>query len=109
MSNIPHEPTQMSREVVTALVLVGSSQKQIGDILNIDEKTLAKYYRHELDNSLATALAKVGKVAFQKALDGDTKMVEFILKCRGRWAYHREEEEKKSTTDTLLEKLIDKL
>ncbi len=109
MSN-PHEPDEVSREVVKSLVLVGSTQEQIADILKIDDKTLRKYYREELDNSLTISLGKIAKTAYQLALSGDQKMIEFILKCRGKWSYYKPpEEDKKTTTDTLLEKLIDKL
>lgn len=109
MSN-PHEPTKISRELVKSLVALGSTQEHIADIMGIDEKTLRKYYREELDHSLSLLLKDVADTAYKMALRGDQKMIEMILKCRARWsAYKPPEEEKKSTTDTLLETLIDKL
>jgi hypothetical protein len=109
MSN-PHEPTQISRELVRSLVRLGSTHEKIADIIDIDEKTLRKYYRVELDHSLAMTLGEIADTAYKMALRGDHKMIELILKCRARWSYYKEpEEEKKTNTDTLLEKLIDKL
>jgi hypothetical protein len=110
MSNIPHVPTPISRELVKSLVALGEPQEKIADIIDIDEKTLRKHYREELDHSLPLLLSRVANTAYKKALDGDPKMIELVLKCRARWsAYKPPEEEKKTTTDTLLETLIDKL
>jgi len=110
MSNTPHVPTSISRELVKSLMLLGETQDKIADILHIDDKTLRKHYREELDHSLPLLLSAISNTAYQLALKGDLKMIELILKCRGKWsAYKPPEEEKKSTTDTLLETLIDKL
>lgn len=110
MSNTPHVPTSISRELVKSLVALGENQDKIADILDIDDKTLRKHYRQELDHSLSLLLGRVSDTAYKKALDGDPKMIELILKCRAKWAaYKPPEEDKKSTTDTLLETLIDKL
>ncbi len=113
MSNVhgnTHIPTTYSRELVKSLVALGEAQDKISDIIGIDEKTLRKHYRQELDHSLPLLLSRVADTAYKKALDGDPKMIELVLKCRARWsAYKPPEEDKKSTTDTLLETLIDKL
>lgn len=78
----PHEPTRATREAVKMHALVGTRQEVIADILSIDPKTLRKYYREELDQSLAQANATIGGSLFNKAKGGDTAAMIFWLKTR---------------------------
>jgi hypothetical protein len=54
-------------------------------------------------------ISEISTNAYSLARNGNEKMIEFVLKTQGKWSYAKPEEDKKSTTDTLLEKLIDKL
>lgn len=78
----PHEPTKVTREVVKLHSMVGTPQEVIADILNIDAKTLRKWYRKELDVSVAQANAQVGGALYNKAIKGDTAAAIFWLKTR---------------------------
>lgn len=80
-----HEPSKEGRELVKLHALVGTKQEVIADILGIDPKTLRKYYREELDQSLAQANAVIGGALFNKAKGGDTASQIFWLKTRARW------------------------
>lgn len=108
MSN-PHIPDSYSREVVRALVVVGANQEAIARYLKISVDTLDKYYRTELDEGLYDALMPVAKTAIQLAQEGNVKMIDLVLKYRAGWAKNADDEKKRINTDTLLEKLIDKL
>lgn len=55
----PHIPTGMQRRLVQVLAAQGIPQFQICRVLEIDEKTLRRHYRHELD---------VGAVRLESAL-----------------------------------------
>jgi hypothetical protein len=55
MSRRPHEPSKESRQLVQLHATIGTPQAVISDILGIDNKTLTKYYREELDQALARA------------------------------------------------------
>jgi hypothetical protein len=55
----PHEPTSQTTAEVRALATFGVPQEQIADYLDIDAKTLRKYYRAELDNSKLAVRARV--------------------------------------------------
>ena len=82
MSRKAHEPTKATREVVKLHALVGTRQEVIADILEIDEKTLRKHYRAELDQSRWQANATIGGALFNKAKSGDTAAMIFWLKTR---------------------------
>lgn len=85
MSRRPHEPTKESRQLVQLHATIGTPQKVIADILGIDDKTLAKYYRDELDQAMARANASVGGALFNKATKGDTAAMIFWMKTRAGW------------------------
>lgn len=57
----------------------------IAQVLQIDVKTLYKYYRRELDTARDLANAQVGGALFNKALAGDTTAQIFWMKTRARW------------------------
>jgi hypothetical protein len=85
MSRRPHEPSKESRQLVQLHATIGTPQKVIADIIGIDDKTLAKYYREELDQAMARANAAVGGALFNKAKSGDTAAMIFWMKTRAGW------------------------
>lgn len=80
-----HEPTKATREVVKLHTMVGTDQRVIADILDIDPKTLRKHYRAELDQSKARANAQIGGALFKKASAGDTTAMIFWMKTQAGW------------------------
>jgi hypothetical protein len=85
-----HEPTKQTRELVSLHATVGTTQSVIADLLDIDDKTLRKYYRKELNQSLAKANATIGGHLFNKAKNGDTTAQIFWLKTRAQWSEKKE-------------------
>lgn len=77
-----HQPTKALRDTVMLHARVGTPIKTIAKVLKIDDKTLTKYYRDELDTSLAIANAEVGGHLFNKTRQGDTAAQIFWLKTR---------------------------
>ena len=90
MSRNPHEPSKESRQLVQLHATIGTPQAVISDILGIDNKTLTKYYREELDQALARANASVGGALFNKATKGDTTAMIFWMKTRAGWREKQE-------------------
>ncbi len=90
MSRRPHEPSKESRQLVQLHATIGTPQKVIADILDIDDKTLTKYYRAELDQAMARANASVGGALFNKATKGDTAAMIFWMKTRAGWREKQE-------------------
>ena len=80
-----HEPTHAQRELVKLHATIGTRQDVIADIIGIDDKTLRKHYREELDQSAAQANAVVGGALFNKAKAGDTAAQIFWMKTRAGW------------------------
>jgi|SRR6185295_6916589 len=81
-----HEPTETSRAEVKALSSFGNTQDQICSYLDIDVKTLHKYYRRELDTAVIQANAQVAKRLYNKAVNQDDLSAQvFWLKTRARW------------------------
>lgn len=81
----PHTVTESRRKLVELHATIGTTQETIADLLGIDAKTLRKYYREELDQSAAKALAAVGGALYNKAIKGDTAAMIFWMKTRGGW------------------------
>ena len=98
-----HEPTKATRELVQLHAMVGTDQRVIADILEIDPKTLRKHYRTELDNSKAKANATIGGALFNKAKAGDTAAMIFWMKTQARWC-ERQEIDHQSTDGSMTPK-----
>jgi len=81
----PHEPTEATRQTVQLHTMVGTNQTDIARVLDIDEKTLRKYYRDELDLAKAKANATIGGALFNKAKTGDTAAMIFWMKTQAGW------------------------
>ena len=64
----------------------------IASVLQVDVKTLYKYYRRELDTARDLANAQVGGALFNKALSGDTTAQIFWMKTRARWKEEKADE-----------------
>ena len=86
----PHEPTEATRQTVQLHTMVGTTQSDIARVLDIDEKTLRKYYRDELDLAKSKANATIGGALFNKAKNGDTAAMIFWMKTQAKWAERHE-------------------
>ena len=73
-----HAPTDAERQLVQLHATVGTTQDMIARVIGIDKKTLRKYYRDELDLSMAKANATIGGALFNKAKGGDTADVNHV-------------------------------
>ena len=67
MSKPLHKPTEKTRAEIIALRSYGVPIKEVAAYIGIDDKTLYKYYRDELENSAIKANANVGKFLYQAA------------------------------------------
>ena len=83
----PFEPTADERKLVEQMAAVGIPQESISLLVRdgIDEKTLRKHFRRELDTGAPKANAKVGGTLFNKAMSGDTTAAIFWAKTRMGW------------------------
>lgn len=81
----PHEVTKARQDTVRLHAIVGTRHEMIAQVLQIDVKTLYKYYRRELDTARDLANAQVGGALFNKALAGDTTAQIFWMKTRAGW------------------------
>ena len=102
----PHAPTEATRQTVQLHTMVGTNQTDIARVLDIDEKTLRKYYRDELDLAKSKANATIGGALFNKAKNGDTAAMIFWMKTQAKWAERHELDD--SSTDGSM-KPVDKV
>ena len=82
----PHEPTDESRKMVESTSGLGLPHEQIAILVGIDDKTLRKYYRTELDMGKAKANGQIAKTLFSKAVAGDTTSLIWWTKSQMRWS-----------------------
>ena len=112
MSGSPeHEPTLLTRAKVEGFSCAGYTQTQIANYLQIDDKTLRKHYRHELDCAKMDKTMALSDNLYMDALNGDKDDRQFWLKTQGRWSYAKPKEEVEHDAQmlTVLEKLTDKI
>ena len=77
-------PTDAERAEVKNMVAVGIPQESIcrGGRDGIDDKTLRKHFRHELDTALVKANTEISGTLYNKARNGDTPSIIWWEKTR---------------------------
>ena len=81
-----HKPSDESRRLVESSSGLGLPHEQIGILVGIDDKTLRKYYRQELDKGKAKANGQIAKTLYSKAISGDTTSLIWWTKAQMRWS-----------------------
>lgn len=84
--NHEHLPTDESRRLVESSSGLGLPHESIAVLVGIDDKTLRKHYRQELDMGKAKANGQIAKTLFSKATAGDTTALIWWTKTQMRWA-----------------------
>ena len=81
------KPTEEERKLVSQMCAVGIPQESICLVVRdgIDDKTLRKHFRRELDTSKIIANTKVAGSLYNKAINGDTGASAFWLKTQCGW------------------------
>ena len=81
------KPTDDERRLVEQMCAVGIPQESICLVVRdgIDDKTLRKHFRRELDTTKIKANAKIGGTLFNKAVNGDTTAAIFWAKTQMGW------------------------
>jgi hypothetical protein len=79
--------TEQDRMAVAQMASVGIPQQDIAMVIQdgIAPKTLRKHFRRELDTAKVKANTRVGRILFQKILDGDTTAAIFWAKTQMGW------------------------
>ncbi len=85
MQGKKHEPTEENRSLVRTLAAVGTKYEDIAIKIQINDDTLVKYYRKELDNGRIDANASIAKSLFDAAKTGNIPAQMFWLKTRAGW------------------------
>ncbi len=80
-----HEPTAETRKLVRTFSSYGVTQKRLASYLKINQDTLAKHYRAELDDGMTEKLAYAGKSLFDAIVKGNIVATMFFLKTQGGW------------------------
>ena len=83
---LEHQPTAENKKLVESTSGLGLPHEQIATLIGIDDKTLRKHYRAELDLGKAKANGQIAKTLFNKALAGDTTSLIWWTKAQMRWS-----------------------
>ena len=83
----PFKPTDAERQLVTQMTAVGIPQESVCLVVRdgIDDKTLRKHFRMELDTAKVKANAQIGGALFNKAMKGDTTAMIWWTKTQMKW------------------------
>ena len=102
---VAFQPTEEQRRTVKAMAGLGVPHEGIAVLLDIDPKTLRKYFHLELERGSVEATAKVAQSLFQLATAGkNVAAAIFWMKARAGW---REKHEVQVTACTDLTQLTD--
>lgn len=97
-----HVPDTAKRAKVEALCCVGLTQDQIAEYMQIDPETLRKHYPDELRTAKRDKLCKVAALAYTRAMEGNDKMIDLILRTQARWTNPQPVQEIVHTTKAAL-------
>lgn len=78
-----HVPTEETRQRVADLATAGIFQYLIAQVIDIDEETLKKHYRKELDLSEPLMVERIARKVMIQALEGNEKSQSLYLKTKG--------------------------
>jgi hypothetical protein len=83
----PFKPTDDERRLVEQMTACGIPQESQCLVIRdgIDDKTLRKHFRRELDTAATKANTKVAGTLFNKAMAGDTTAMIWWSKTRMGW------------------------
>ena len=83
----PFKPTDDERKLVEQMTACGIPQESQCLVIRdgIDDKTLRKHFRRELDTAATKANTKVAGTLFNKAMGGDTTAMIWWSKTRMGW------------------------
>ena len=85
MQGVEHIPTDESKKLVRSLSAVGIKYVDIASKLEINDDTLVKHYKKDLEDGRTDANASIGQTLFQQAKNGNTAAAIFWLKTRAGW------------------------
>ena len=82
------KPTENERRLVEQMSAVGIPHESIAAVVRngIDDKTLRKHFRKELDTAAVKANAKVAGSLYNRALAGSDTAAIWWTKARMRWS-----------------------
>ena len=86
------KPTDDERKLVEQMTACGIPQESQCLVIRdgIDDKTLRKHFRRELDTAATKANAAVAGTLFTKAMSGDTTALIWWTKTRMKWSERQE-------------------
>lgn len=80
-----HTPDQDKRDLVKRLASLGCRYDDIALKLKINDDTLKKYYKQELDDGRIDANSGVAGTLYGAALEGNMTACIFWMKTRAKW------------------------
>jgi hypothetical protein len=80
-----YKPTDDDRAIVNVMAAGGFRHERIAARLGMDDKTLRKHFRRELDIAMDMATAHAVSKLFEAVKDGAPWAICFWLKCRAGW------------------------
>lgn len=85
IGNPPFEPTPDQRRDVEAWVRAGCTAVDIGILLNVNERTVRRHFKRELELGRAKLKVALGGKLVKMALEGDKGALIFWLRTQAKW------------------------
>jgi hypothetical protein len=82
----PYEPSEKDRRTVRTMSAYGIPQHRIAPVIGVDEKTLRRHFRAELDSAEVQANAAVAGALYRNATEHNNVQAQiFWMKTRAQW------------------------
>lgn len=78
-----HVPTPQLRQRIADLAIAGIPLYLICEIVELDDDTVRKHYKKELNTAEPIAIERVAKTVVMQAMNGDSKAQNLYMKTKG--------------------------
>ncbi len=99
---VAYTPTDKDRAMVKALAVQGLPQKRIAAVIGVNQRTLTKYFKEELERAKDEFIGLCVNKLWTLVNKGNAAAIFFALKTQAGWREKGDDDESKAQPTTLI-------